>query len=93
MFFKFLNKKRLVAASVIDILSDGISAVYNFYDPFEKKRSLGKYLILYLVNYAAEKQLPYLYLGYWVKGCRKMNYKIKFHPLEILVDGKWLRIN
>ena len=93
VFFKFFNKKRLIAASVIDILSDGLSAVYNFYDPFEKKRSLGTYSILYLVNYAAEKELSYLYLGYWVKGCRKMNYKIKFRPLEMLVDEKWLRIN
>tara|TARA_B100000530_G_scaffold322244_1_gene257049 strand:- start:39 stop:749 length:711 start_codon:yes stop_codon:yes gene_type:complete len=93
VFFNFFDQGRLVAVSVVDILSDGLSAVYSFYEPFEKKRSLGTYSILHLANYASKKELSYLYLGYWVKGCPKMHYKIKFRPLEMLIDGEWLTIN
>ena len=93
VFFNFFDQNRLVAVNVIDILSDRLSAVYCFYDPFEKKRSLGTYSILNLVNYASEKELSYLYLGYWVNGCPKMHYKMKFRPLEMLIDRKWLTVN
>mgnify|MGYP001434582864 CR=1 FL=1 len=93
MFLQFFDETRLVAVSVVDILSDGLSAVYSFYDPFERRRSLGTYSILYLINYALKKELSYLYLGYWVKGCRKMDYKRRFRPLEMLIGEKWVTIN
>lgn len=79
-----------VAACVTDIISDGLSMVYSFFEPNLKKRSLGQYIILDHIKIAHELQLPYLYLGYWVEGSPKMDYKIKFKPAEILVGDKWI---
>ena len=93
VFFKFFNNDKLVSVSVTDVLSDGLSAVYSFYNPFENKRSLGTYSILYQTRTALERQLSYLYLGYWVKNCRKMDYKIKFRPLQMLNGTQWITIN
>ena len=93
VFFKFFNKGKLVSVSVTDVLSDGLSAVYSFYNPFENKRSLGTYSILYQTRSAFERELSYLYLGYWVKNCRKMDYKIKFRPLQMLSGTQWITIN
>ena len=87
------NKGKLVSVSVTDILSDGLSAVYSFYDPFENKRSLGTYSILYQTRSVFERELSYLYLGYWVKNCRKMDYKLKFRPLQMLNGTQWITIN
>jgi len=79
----------LIACVLIDILSDGFSMVYSFYDPELKSRSLGNYMILDHINRCGEVYLPYLYLGYWVKGSPKMQYKSKFMPCEILGKDGW----
>jgi arginyl-tRNA--protein-N-Asp/Glu arginylyltransferase len=81
---------RLVAASLIDLLDDGISAVYSFYDPAQEKRSLGTWSILWLVEECRRRALPYLYLGYWVADSPKMAYKARFTGLERLVPGGWV---
>ena len=93
IFFKFFDKERLIAVSVADILQDGLSAVYCFYDPVAKRRSLGTYAILYQIHRVLEQKHLYLYLGYWIKNCRKMLYKTRFRPLEMLVNNKWVEIN
>lgn len=83
----------LVAACLTDILDDGLSLVYSFYDPDEDKRSLGTYMILDHIEIARAASLPYIYLGYWVPGSRKMDYKIKFNALEIYKGGVWQDID
>ena len=93
IFYKFYDKKRLIAVSVADILKDGLSAVYCFYDPIDKKRSLGTYAILYQIHQAKEQERLFLYLGYWVKNCQKMLYKTRFRPLEMLINNNWVELN
>jgi arginine-tRNA-protein transferase len=80
---------RLVAGCLTDWLSDGLSAVYSFYDPAQPRRSLGTAAILWLVQRARQVGLPYVYLGYWVPESRKMAYKARFRPSEVLVGGTW----
>ncbi|HET6183269.1 MAG TPA: arginyltransferase [Acetobacteraceae bacterium] len=80
---------RLVGACLTDRLGDGLSAVYSFYAPELASRSLGTYTILWLVERARELGQPYVYLGYWVPESRKMAYKARFKPSEILVGGTW----
>ena len=83
------NSIKLVAASLTDIIEDGLSMVYSFYEPELRDLSLGKYMILDHVNLAKEMSLPYLYLGYWVAGSEKMAYKAQYEPLELFSNGKW----
>jgi arginine-tRNA-protein transferase len=80
---------RLVAASLIDLLDDGVSAVYSFYDPEELRRSLGTWSVLWLVEHCRRHGQPFVYLGYWISDSPKMAYKARFPALERLVDGVW----
>jgi arginyl-tRNA--protein-N-Asp/Glu arginylyltransferase len=80
---------RLVGACLTDKLGDGLSAVYSFFAPGLEKRSLGTFTILWLVERARSLDLPYVYLGYWVPESRKMSYKARFRPSEILTGGTW----
>ncbi|UDQ88942.1 arginyltransferase [Xanthobacter autotrophicus] len=82
----------LMAVALTDILSDGLSMVYSFYNPLAQDRSLGTYLILDHVTRARQMGLPYVYLGYWVHGSRKMDYKRRFLPQERLSPHGWERI-
>lgn len=84
---------KLVAVAAIDQLKDGLSAIYTFFDPEEKKRSLGVFAILWQLQQAKHLQLPYLYLGYWIKACKKMNYKQDYQPLEIFDQHIWQPFN
>jgi arginine-tRNA-protein transferase len=81
--------RRLVAVCLTDLLVDGVSMVYSFFDPDLSDRSLGSYIILDHVEIAREAGLPYVYLGYWVPGSPKMDYKARFRPLEIFAEGRW----
>lgn len=85
--------ERLIGVSVCDQLGDGLSAVYTFYDPDEEHRGIGKFAILAQLEKARSLGLNYLYLGYWIKECEKMNYKIQYRPLELLVNRRWMRLN
>ncbi|MEW5423256.1 arginyltransferase [Amorphus sp. 3PC139-8] len=82
---------RLLATALTDILSDGLSMVYSFYDPEETRRSLGTYMILDHIRRARERGLPFVYLGYWVEGSPKMGYKSRFQPQEHLGPQGWQR--
>lgn len=81
----------LIATALTDILSDGLSMVYSFFDPDFTKMSIGTYLILDHIERARQMGLPYVYLGYWVSGSRKMDYKIRFKPQEYLGSQGWTR--
>ena len=85
----YQEKDRLIAVSLTDVLSDGLSMVYSFYDTSLPNLSLGKYMILDHINLASQMFLNYLYLGYWVSGSNKMNYKVEYQPLEVFRDGSW----
>ena len=79
----------LVACALVDALLDGLSLVYSFYDPAETRRSLGSFAILDHAVQAGEVGIPYVYLGYWVQGSVKMDYKARFSPLEVLHGPGW----
>lgn len=79
----------LRAACLTDILEDGLSLVYSFYDPDLRQSSLGQYIILDHIELARASNLPYVYLGYWVPGSQKMDYKSKFKGLEVCRNNSW----
>ena len=83
------NKSPLIAAALTDKVDDGLSMVYSFYSPDESHASLGVFMILDHIRQARQLGLPYVYLGYWVKGSRKMNYKSHYHPQEHLTSRGW----
>lgn len=84
---------RLVGACLTDRQSDGLSMVYSFYDPeHEARTGLGNYIILEHIRRAAETGLPYVYLGYWVDGSDRMQYKVRYRPLELLGRNGWRRL-
>ncbi len=89
-FYEFRLQGRLIAVAVCDRLDNGLSAVYTFYDPQEDRRSLGSYAILWQIEECRRLGLPSLYLGYWIKNSQKMNYKIAYRPIELLINNEWL---
>ncbi len=88
---EYRESGQLKMVSVIDIVHDGISAVYTFYDTSNPKASYGTYNVLWQIAWAKRLNLAYLYLGYWIKDSQKMVYKQNFKPLEKLINGAWLK--
>lgn len=89
VFYEFRLGRQLLAVSVTDRLEDGLSAMYCFYDHRFPKRSLGTYSILWQLEQAKQQGLDWLYLGYWIDGCRKMQYKERYQPAEYFINGSW----
>ncbi len=83
---------RLLGCALTDVLRDGLSMVYSFFHPGEDGRSLGTHMILDHIAAAQARGVPYVYLGYWIAGSRKMEYKIRFQPLEALGPQGWSRL-
>ena len=91
IFFEFQENGQLIGVAATDIVKDGLSAVYTFFDPSAEyqKRSLGVFSILWQVEEARRRGLKWLYLGYWIKDCNKMNYKDNYQPLEYYYNHLW----
>ncbi len=91
-FYEMRVEDRLVGVAVTDVLPNGMSAVYTFYDPNEEKRSLGVFGILWQIAESRRLGLDAVYLGYWIKGCRKMSYKTEYRPIELFVNQRWVAL-
>ncbi|MDI9245688.1 arginyltransferase [Marinobacter sp. CHS3-4] len=88
-FLEILDQDQLVGLAAVDKLDEGLSAIYTVFEPSYEHRSLGTFAILWQIEEANRLELSYLYLGYWIAECRKMNYKTRFQPIEALRDGHW----
>lgn len=86
---EFRDHGVLRIVSIIDMLSDGLSSVYTFFDPELSGASLGTYAVLWQIEQCRHLRLPFLYLGYWIRDSRKMAYKARFRPLEGRINGLW----
>ncbi len=97
-FYEFYAKdeqgnKHLIGVAVTDVIKSGLSAVYTFFEPEEgNKRGLGVYAVLWQIEQARQQQLLFVYPGFWIKDCRKMNYKTRYQPIEGLVNGNWVTL-
>ena len=92
-YFGFLIEGKLIAVAVTDVLPNGVSAIYTFYDPDYAQRSLGTYCILWQIELAKKLSLKHVYLGYLIQECSKMRYKTQYRPCELLINNQWLRLN
>lgn len=88
-FVEFRSHDRLAAVAVVDVVSDGLSAVYTYYEPDLAQRGLGCYAVLWQIGHARTLGLDYLYLGYWIAECKKMAYKQLYRPFETYRNGLW----
>lgn len=88
-FIEVRHEQRLLAVAVTDPVADGLSAVYSFFDPDEKARGLGNFCILIQIRETAARHLDYLYMGYWIRDNRKMQYKSNYRPMELFDDQHW----
>lgn len=86
---EFTENGQLRMVSIIDVLNDGLSSVYTFFAPDLEHAGFGSYNILWQIEQCRQNGLPYLYLGYWIRDCRKMAYKTRFQPIEGLINGTW----
>jgi leucyl-tRNA---protein transferase len=91
LMIEFKNAQNQVKmVSVVDIVHDGVSAVYTFYDTTDVKASFGTYSIMWQAEWTKSLNLPFLYLGYWIENSAKMAYKQQFKPQQKLIDGEWV---
>ncbi len=81
----------LLAVAIVDIMESALSAVYTFFDPDYAQLSLGRFAVLYQIEQARKQNLNSLYLGYWIKDCKKMSYKDEYQPLEYYYNNDWFR--
>lgn len=89
-YLEVYDQQKLISVSVVDVLPDSFSAVYTFFDPDYDKYSLGRFAILQLIEQAKANHKQFVYLGYQVDECRKMNYKTQYKPYQRLIGGNWV---
>ncbi len=90
--YRLRGSGELIAIALTDVLGDGLSMVYSFFEPDQAARSLGTFMVLDHIARAQRMGLAYVYLGYWVRGSRKMDYKSRFLPQERLMPDGWTRV-
>jgi arginine-tRNA-protein transferase len=88
-FLEFRIGKQLIGCAVVDHLPAALSAIYTYFDPEYAERSLGTLAVLLQIQLAQQLELEYLYLGYWIADCQKMNYKTHYRPLQLLRENIW----
>lgn len=93
IFVELYDGDKLIAVAISDLSPDSISAVYTFYHPDYLSYSLGTFMVLKQIELAQNLDKSWLYLGYYIKECDKMNYKTRFYPYQVLVDGQWQQVN
>lgn len=93
IFLEVWHDELLISVAITDVLLNGLSAVYTFYHPAYRNRSIGMYSILKQIQQTLEYGKQFLYLGYQIDDCQKMNYKDKFHPHQRLIDNSWQTVN
>jgi arginine-tRNA-protein transferase len=93
VFLELHHDDRLLAVAVTDVCATGISAVYTFYDPDEHERGLGTFAILQQVELARRRGIPWVYLGFWIDGHPKMDYKRRFRPLQVRRADGWTELS
>jgi leucyl-tRNA---protein transferase len=91
-YTEFRLNGKLIAVNLADKMVNGLSAIYTFFDPEHARRSLGNFAILELIDQTRRLGSDFLYLGYWISNCQKMNYKIDYRPMELLINGSWKRL-
>jgi arginine-tRNA-protein transferase len=91
-FYQMSLEGQLVGVAVADLLDEALSAIYTFFEPELESRSLGTFAVLWQIEEARRLGMHYLYLGYWIKQCQKMAYKIQYRPLELYINGKWVEL-
>ncbi len=91
-YLQYRRDGKLIAVAVTDVLDHAVSAIYTFFDPEEDKRSLGRFCILSEIRWAESLGLEYLYLGYWIKRCQKMSYKIDYRPFQLMINNNWISV-
>jgi arginine-tRNA-protein transferase len=82
--------ERLMAVGILDVEPEALSTVYSYFDPDERARGLGTFNVLWTLEHARARGIPYVYLGYYVAGSASMSYKARFRPHELLMDGRWV---
>lgn len=93
-YLEFYLAKRLIGVAVVDVLDEELSAVYTLFEPeIGKNIGLGTFAIMWEIEYAKKLQKKFLYPGYWIEECKKMNYKTNFKPIEGYIDGYWRMLN
>lgn len=88
-FVEFHTDGQLCAVTVVDQLDNALSAVYTFFDPGYSAISPGVFAVLWQIEWAKKLNLKWVYLGFWIKECPKMSYKINYHPVELLINNQW----
>jgi arginine-tRNA-protein transferase len=91
-FFTMREGSKLLGIAVTDELNDGLSAIYTFYEPDQQDRGLGTFAVLWQIEMTRQLGLEHLYLGYWIKQCQKMAYKIQYRPLDLYINGHWVEL-
>ncbi len=93
IFVSIYEGERLLSVGVTDQLAHGLSAIYTFFEPSETRRSLGVLSVIKQIELCQQQDLPFLYLGYWIKESVKMNYKTNYRPTELFVNDRWVGLS
>ena len=89
LFVEFSINGELAAVSIVDLLDNALSAVYTFFEPKYSQYSLGTYAVLWQIEHAKQLDLEFVYIGFWIKNCRKMSYKTQYQPIQAYIDTEW----